>query len=326
MIKLYETDEINNYLELDPNLFNENSDSIYKDNHIYILHFPKEGNISVSYQIGIEKINDYDIKYKCNTDYGSSGSPILNLSTNKVIGIHKAFERKQTDSFNIGTLLKYPLNELELNKEPVSLNSLLSSNIVNSYINSGPNCNANSIAIIICLASARVYGRKRLDYFNVRKKIIDIYGNNLVDTFDFLNKYLIEYKLHYREVDEEGARKAILKSRPCLAIFNLTGKQWDNFRRFYNHNKKGILTEEILTKNNNFKNVSDEGSSSVVLTHVSDNCLTFLKSGDINFADNGYFRVKNADVLDVKFIDIFWYISDLSKEEVDAFNNYKQNH
>ena len=53
IIKLYETDEINNYLELDPNLFNENSDSIYKDNHIYILHFPIEGNIFVSYQIGI---------------------------------------------------------------------------------------------------------------------------------------------------------------------------------------------------------------------------------------------------------------------------------
>ena len=53
VIKLYETDEINNYLELDPDLFNENSDSIYKDNHIYILHFPIEGNIFVSYQIGI---------------------------------------------------------------------------------------------------------------------------------------------------------------------------------------------------------------------------------------------------------------------------------
>ena len=86
-------------------------------------------------------MNDYDIKYKCNTDYGSSGSPILNLSTNKVIGIHKGFEKEQTDSFNIETLLKYPLNELELNKEPASLDTLLSSNIVNSYINSGPNCN-----------------------------------------------------------------------------------------------------------------------------------------------------------------------------------------
>ena len=53
---------------------------------------------------------EYYIKHLCNVGPGSYGSPILNLSTNKVIGIHKG---SFTDiNNNIGILLKYPLNEI----------------------------------------------------------------------------------------------------------------------------------------------------------------------------------------------------------------------
>ena len=73
IIKLYETDGINNYLELDKNLFNENSEILYKADYIYILHFPKGGNSIISYGFGIEKINEFDIRHKCNTESCSSG-------------------------------------------------------------------------------------------------------------------------------------------------------------------------------------------------------------------------------------------------------------
>ena len=43
--------------------------------------------------------------YKCSTDNGSFGSPILNLQTNKVIGIHSSI------NYNIGTLLKLPIKD-----------------------------------------------------------------------------------------------------------------------------------------------------------------------------------------------------------------------
>ena len=58
----------------------------------------------VSYGKLIE-INSYDIKHICNTMHGSSGSPILNLSNNKVIGIHK----QSSDDVGKGTFLKFPL-------------------------------------------------------------------------------------------------------------------------------------------------------------------------------------------------------------------------
>ena len=50
----------------------------------------------------------------CNTEFCSSGSPILNLTTNKVIGIHcgAILEKNKNTKYNIGVLLKYPLNVL----------------------------------------------------------------------------------------------------------------------------------------------------------------------------------------------------------------------
>ena len=117
IIKLKEGEEYMkniNYLELDDNLFNKDSLKEYKS--IYILHYLNGQNASVSY--GKDIIYDpnykYDIQYKCNID--SSGGPILNLLSNKIIGIHKGYIQKNDGiKYNIGTLLKYPLKEINNN-------------------------------------------------------------------------------------------------------------------------------------------------------------------------------------------------------------------
>ena len=110
IIKLNNDDEINNYLEIEENIFKDNSEDIFKNESIYILHFPKGGEAHISYGCGIEKINEYEIMHKCNTDSGSSGGPILNKLNNKIIGIHRGYYTRK--NYNYGTLLKYPLNEL----------------------------------------------------------------------------------------------------------------------------------------------------------------------------------------------------------------------
>ena len=45
--------------------------------------------------------------HNSSTDNGSFGSPILNLQTKKVIGIHN----KSSINYNIGTLLKLPIKD-----------------------------------------------------------------------------------------------------------------------------------------------------------------------------------------------------------------------
>ena len=56
--------------------------------YLYILHYPLGNKTSVSYGLSLD-INDYEIKHLCSIEHGSSGSPILNLSNNKVIRFHK---------------------------------------------------------------------------------------------------------------------------------------------------------------------------------------------------------------------------------------------
>ena len=113
IIKLKQEDEIKDFLEIDPNIFSKNSELSYKDEPIYILHRPFKDTL-VSYGIGIEKINDYDIRHKCNTQSCSSGGPILNQLSHKVIGIHKAYiKNKKYGNYNIGTFLKFPLIEFQ---------------------------------------------------------------------------------------------------------------------------------------------------------------------------------------------------------------------
>ena len=59
----------------------------YKNQSIYILHYPKGEKSFVSYGCGlIKEESDFIFKYDINS--GSHGAPIFNLSTNKIIEIN----------------------------------------------------------------------------------------------------------------------------------------------------------------------------------------------------------------------------------------------
>ena len=64
------------------------------------------------------------------TDNGSFGSPILNLQTNKVIGIHN----KSSINHNIGTLLKLPIKDF-INQKLNKKNSIIINNVEYKIIN-----------------------------------------------------------------------------------------------------------------------------------------------------------------------------------------------
>ena len=106
IIEIKDKDYLNKkikFLELDKSLFIQGSESIYtSEKSIYIIQYPNSKKASVSYAI-LSHINDNQIKHKCSTEYGSSGSPILNLKTNQVIGVHKGHDNH---NYNLGTFLK----------------------------------------------------------------------------------------------------------------------------------------------------------------------------------------------------------------------------
>ena len=108
------------YIEIDDNIIEDmklekeeiimNYKNIYENKSIYILNYRKR--ILVSYGILSEINEENGINHKCNTEKGSSGSTILSLENNKLIGIHYGASDKY--EFNKGTFIIYPI--IEFNK------------------------------------------------------------------------------------------------------------------------------------------------------------------------------------------------------------------
>ena len=119
IIELKENDKINKFLELDKQILDlidsknyDNSEyinNLYENNSIYILNYIEE--IFVSYGL-LTKVKGDKITHKCSTDDGSSGSPILLLKTNKVIGVHYGGSKHNLD-YNFGTLLVKSIIEFQ---------------------------------------------------------------------------------------------------------------------------------------------------------------------------------------------------------------------
>ena len=124
LIEIKEEDEIKDFLELDNNLFQDDAEIIYINKSIYVLQYPNGKNACVSYGL-LSDMEKYKIRHKCTTDFGSSGSPILNLDNNKVIGIHST--GSINFNFNMGTLLKLPIQDF--------INKIINQNAKKNRIN-----------------------------------------------------------------------------------------------------------------------------------------------------------------------------------------------
>ena len=85
----------------------EGSNTSYVKESIYVLQYPEEKLVSYGIINNIMEDKKYDFSHLCSTDKGSSGSPIINIKNNKVIGIHKGAENE----YNRGLFLNYPIKE-----------------------------------------------------------------------------------------------------------------------------------------------------------------------------------------------------------------------
>ena len=114
IIEVSEKEEIYDYLELDDYIFHENRINEYIGNSVYLLQYPSYNGIqklAVSYGIikDSDKEKKFNFQHYCCTNYGSSGSPILKINNNKIIGIHT--KRAEKNNYNYGTFLIYALNQ-----------------------------------------------------------------------------------------------------------------------------------------------------------------------------------------------------------------------
>ena len=120
IIEIKDADELNfvKYLDIDDKVFNNDIQKKY--DKIYIIHYPGNSLFS-SISYGDMTIGEENglIKHTCVTEHGSSGSPLLDLSTFKILGIHKG-KNKSGKKEGLGTFLKWPIEEFEaFNKEGI---------------------------------------------------------------------------------------------------------------------------------------------------------------------------------------------------------------
>ena len=125
-------DGIKDFLLLDE----DNQDIRISGETIYILQYFDSKEPSVAYGI-LKDLDKSKFTHFCNTNFGSSGSPILNLSNNKVIGIH--IGTNTNGNYNVGTFLNNPINDFIKKKykniiEENEIKSLMNQQIKKVYI------------------------------------------------------------------------------------------------------------------------------------------------------------------------------------------------
>ena len=99
-------DEIINYFKINGIKDPKNSNNFYYNESIYLLNYLKKKDIYVSFGKLLD-INETQIFHKYSIKEESSGSPILLMKNQKLIGIHCCKHLK----YNIGTLLIYSIIE-----------------------------------------------------------------------------------------------------------------------------------------------------------------------------------------------------------------------
>ena len=220
-----------------------------------------------------------------------------------------------------------------------ALSDMLASVNIDFYINQevtdykakrrqeGETCSANAAATVLHLSMTRIRGREGgcPEFCTLRDEIVREFDPEKypkgVRTIRVLEKMCPKYRLWCKQVNHKEAMQAVASSRPVVATFRLTEKEWDSFEDFYESYPKGILTKKEIDRTARRPKTPDFGHA-VVLTSFDSECLRLLNSGGEDWGDMGFFRVENADVLGLTFIDVYWTEDDLTEEEKTYFKKF----
>ena len=191
IIELKDSDEIKikDYLKLDDpllnniesNQFKEETYIYYESNNLYVIQYPN-GNLGVSYGYlkEINKKTKNKLYHTCNTIKGSSGSPILNLSNNKVIGLHSGSKGDLNEGIFLDIWLKKYIDEKYENK-----NEKLIIQFNDKY---GVKLNENDNDINLNMKSIGDNGFKYLSNIKFKEiKSLNLYENKISDLNHLIN-------------------------------------------------------------------------------------------------------------------------------------------
>ena len=302
IIELKEEDNIyfNSLLEIEYDIFNDSKINDYKKKSIYIIHYPEGKEI----QLDVDEIKNIDLEnneidHLCQTKNGSSGGPILNFETCRLIGIHIGALKEK--GFNLGTILVLPI--YEFNKKYYTRSNIMKDKnrfkhyLIDSY-NWDKNSDKKSFSLI-------------RDYINIQ------YSSNILFTID--------YNLSGKTIKDIGIIVKIpnFDSKNSLIGF-LTNYHADELilKNITSINIKNGSKQEKINPNNIF--IFSDPFLGVTFIETKDFVSNFVKIFEgnineevysINFSDEtNDFKIKKAEIIEKWGINIFY------KEEIDFYD------
>jgi hypothetical protein len=270
--------DLESFLEID--YVNDNQIEDYKQKSVYLLQYPNEKNVDFS--IGVIKdigFDNYTIEHLCNTDKGSSGSPIINVSGYKVMGIHRA--SSEIFQCNLGTLIKVPIDDFNIKMKTKSLNEIFQEireqkiNILYE-INNKKELLYLFIAINNKIFHKKYFGEIFFTFLKENESIIQGYfGKDII--YDELYKYFFDMKL-----EEEEKQKNELFEIIKNDINNKTDKLFNIIGSFY------YIIMYKFKDSKQFREYSNIGNA--YLNIILENFVIFLDK-KFNYQDKNLFEL-----------------------------------
>ena len=276
-----ETDGIKEFLDVDIDINKDIKilEKTYKKKSIYILHYINGNNINVSYGLS-DEIVDKEIHHICNTEEGSSGSPILSLDSFNVIGIHFGGPPNEKFEFNRGTLIKFAVEEF-VNKV-YNMNSKNTNYIDNKNNNKNKKLNEINIKYLIddFDTEIKLFGKEFVK--NNKEKCYLLLNDKKLELSEYINKNDIKInkkilKIKLKEI-ETITDMSYMFSKCCSLISLPDISEWDtssvtNMKYMFD-NCEGITTLPDISKWD-ISNVTD-------MSYMFNYCISLPSLPDIS--------------------------------------------
>lgn len=233
-IEIKETDCLNmiSFLSIDETIFQRGEENNFKNITILNIHYPF-GQIVKSSFGKIIKIQEFKINYYSSINFGSSGSPIINLKNNKVIGINKAYKEIVGIKINTGIYIKWPVKDFNLyiKKRKIIIKNIISNNIKVANKNANISISQNEQNII--------YNKEEKSEFkeDIKKSNNKNYKNNgkmltiyylftiffeiLIKLFVHNSSLIFMFYITYKFLNIIGAQSFLYSSLAIIKIFHL---------------------------------------------------------------------------------------------------------